>query len=195
MSFNIVQVPNPLLRKKLRPVKFLTPKILKIIGEMLKTLEVQHSPEGVGLAANQVGIDLQICIVRNNLDEKIDKKEEFLVMINPAVVEKSKKLTPNGDKNDEHLPLEGCLSLCDYYGRVRRHGWVVVRYQTLRKDGPDLLEKTEKFEGMTAIIVQHEIDHLNGELFIDKVLEQKATLYHLKGKNKKGEDIWEKVKL
>lgn len=191
--YNIVQAPHPLLRKKLKLVKAMTGKVSKIITEMRETLAKQNSPEGVGLAANQVGIDLQICLVRKNFSKKAKTEEEFMVMINPVIVETSEELMVEAE--NEHPPLEGCLSLHNYYGRVKRHAWVMVEYQTVGENCQTSAPRAEKFEGMMAVIVQHEIDHLNGKLFVEKVLEQKGALYHLKGKDEKGKDIWEKVAL
>lgn len=142
---------------------------------MKQILAAQKDPEGVGLAANQLGLAYSIFVTPTH------------VFINPEIIAHSDELQP--EKN-EKVPLEGCLSLPNYYGSVKRYRWVVVKYQNEK-----LETKEEKFAGFPATVIQHEMDHLNGKIFVERILEQNGKFYKSTGKDKKGQDIWEEVEL
>lgn len=175
MVVKVVDVKNPVLRQKARRVAKIDKKILAIIADMKDTLKVQKDPEGVGLAAPQIGKSMRIFV--------IDYKNLKRTIINPEVLEISKTEKINTEKKKKDI-LEGCLSLPHYYGPIKRSGKVKIKYMDEKG-----VENTETFEGFDAQIIQHEIDHLNGILFIDKILEQKAPLYQFHG------DEWEEVEL
>ncbi len=153
----IVEKGNPILDTPSNPVKIediKTPEIQKIITDMKETLEAIS--DGVGLAAPQVNVPLNIFIVSNRVLSKASKTEtRDLVCINPKIVKFS--------KTKKWLDGEGCLSVRWFYGRVLRSTNVSLEYydeygqKQLRGAG-----------GLLAHIFQHECDHLNGELFIDK---------------------------
>lgn len=180
MVKKVVDIKNPILRQKAKPVAKIDKKIRQLIQDMQDTLEVQKDPEGVGLAAPQLGKNLRIFVV----DYRKDKK----IIINPEILEVSetpktkRKNLPAGRQGKNQI-LEGCLSLPYYYGPIKRSTRIKIKYQNI--DGK---EKTEEFSGFLAQIMQHEIDHLNGILFIDRIIEQKSPLYKFKG-----EDDWEEV--
>ena len=182
----IVQLPNPILREKAKPVNILTPKILSIITDMVKTLTEQKNPPGVGLAAPQVGISLQIFLIYPPNKKKIE------IFINPAIIEK----TGLYEEKTKEKTLEGCLSLHGYYGLVKRASQVTVEYQTvdIKRISPKLISKKKAFTGFPAVIIQHEMDHLEGKVFIDHILEQKQQLYKITHDNKKKEKL-EEVKI
>ena len=173
MVQKIVDVKSSVLRGKAKEVLKIDKKILSLIKDMKDTLKIQKDPEGVGLAAPQIGKSYQIFV--------IDYKKFKRVIINPKVIKvsKVKKLNTETKKNDI---LEGCLSLPHYYGPIKRASKIEIEYMDM--DGK---KQTEEFEGFNAQIIQHEMDHLNGILFIDKILEQKAPLYKFHG------DEWEEV--
>ncbi len=175
MNNRIVNVKNPVLRQKAKPVSKIDKKVLALIKEMQATLIEQRDPEGVGLAAPQIGKSLQIFVV--------NYKDLKRVIINPEVLEisKTKKINTENKKKDI---LEGCLSLPHYYGPIKRASKIKIKY--LDEKGS---EQIEEFSGFNAQIIQHEMDHLNGILFIDKILEQKSPLYKFDG------DEWEEVEL
>ena len=162
MIMNLVDAKDPVLRSKAKKVKKIDKKIKKLIEDMKQTLDAQSDPEGVGLAAPQVGKSLQIFIAKYDDLTK--------VVINPEIV-KIKKLTKK-DKEKKPKIMEGCLSLPHYYGPLIRSKAVTIKY--MDENGKD---KQEKFEGFPAQIVLHEIDHLQGTLFIDRLLEQERPLY------------------
>lgn len=182
MIRKIVDVKNPLLRQKARPVQKIDKKIKELISDMQETLAIQNDPEGVGLAAPQVGKNLQIFV--------IDYQGLKRAIINPKVIEISQEVKPKAKskktkkKKKSKKILEGCLSLPNYYGPIKRPGKIKISYLDI--EGKKIIEE---FTGFSAQIIQHEMDHLNGVLFVDRILEQKAPLYKFKG------DDWEEVEL
>ncbi|MDF2670090.1 MAG: peptide deformylase [Paenibacillus sp.] len=143
----ILPFGEPILRKKAKPVDSITPKLLKLLDDMAETL---YAEEGrAGLAAPQIGI-LRRAIV-------MDCGEGLIELINPMIIEAS----------GEQFGPEACLSLPGYSGNVERFNYVKVR--TLTREGR-IVEL--EGEGFLARCMQHEIDHLDGILFVDHVYEQ-----------------------
>jgi len=140
--YQIVQLGEDILRQKAQEVKKITPNIHKVLGNMAETM---YEANGVGLAAPQVGISKRLVVV--------DIGEGLIELINPVIVKK------DGEETDN----EGCLSVPNLIGEVKRAKSVVV--QALNRDG----EKVEyEAEGLLARAFQHEIDHLDGILFVDR---------------------------
>lgn len=172
MVQKILPAANPALRKKSKPVNKVDKRILNLIRDLKKTLLAQKDPKGVGLAASQIGKDLRVFVMRY--------ENSVLAVINPEIVKIEKKTKKI--KNQKEI-LEGCLSVLNYYGPLTRPQKITIKY--LNEKG----NKTQKeFTGFPAQIVQHEIDHLDGILFTDKLLKNKSPIYK---QNQKGE--WEKV--
>lgn len=175
MVRKILSTTNPKLRVPSKPVRKIDKKVIQIIKDLKDTLKIQKDPEGVGLAAPQIGRNLKIFVM---LDDG-----EIRAIINPEIIKisgssgKAKK-TKKGDI------MEGCLSLPHYYGPLKRSDHITLKYLS-----PGGRQVTEEFVGFTAQIVQHEIDHLNGILFVDRLLEAKKPLYKLEG------DSWEELEL
>ncbi len=185
MIRKIVDTKNPVLRQKAKAAdeKLLlqkSKKILSLIKDMKDTLLAQKNPEGIGLAAPQIGKSLRIFVVHY---KKLER-----VIVNPTILEvgeeKKKPVVSAKKKGRGKEILEGCLSLPHYYGPIKRPSKIKISY--LDENGK---EQIEEFSGFEAQIIQHEIDHLNGILFIDKILEQNAPLYKFDG------DDWEEVEL
>jgi peptide deformylase len=138
----IVKVPEPVLRQKTKKVKKIDASIQKLIDDMIETM---HDAPGVGLAANQVGVSLRICVIHVPGDPVV-------TLINPEIVRRS------GTRQCD----EGCLSLPGYKGIVPRSEKVVVK--GLNRDGrPVRYHATDLF----AEAIEHEVDHLNGTLYFD----------------------------
>ena len=157
----IVTAPNKILTSPTKKVATFDEELKKLVREMEKTLERQHDPKGVGLAANQVGKDLSIAIiVLNGERTKAPQQPVFLALINP-------KITKFSGKNEEDY--EGCLSVPDQYGLVERDQKIKVEAQDLKGERIEITA-----EGFLARIIQHEVDHLNGKLITGKV---KGKLY------------------
>lgn len=151
----IVTVPNKILTTPTKPVVKFDDNLRKIVQEMEETLKSQRSPEGVGLSANQVGLDLRLAIVRLNPEESHGLPAQagapnLLAIVNPRIVHQS----PIEDGE-----YEGCLSILDQYGMVKRSRAVAVQFQDLNGE-----KITVKATGFLARIFQHEIDHLDGRL-------------------------------
>lgn len=195
----IVTAPEDVLSQQTKPVAKVDKAIHVLIEEMKVTLESTRDPEGVGLAAPQVGKSLQIFLVKPSARSKTQ------VIINPQIIsditfhpedKKAHQHEHTEDHNhseDEHeeesTKLEGCLSLPNIWGEVVRKPEVVVSY--LDEEGKP---HKKTFTGFTATIMQHEYDHLHGILFPKRVLEQQGTLYK-SSKDKKGEVVFEELDL
>lgn len=192
----IVQAPEAVLSKVAKPVNKIDKSVHDFLKVMEETLTNASDPEGVGLAAPQVGKSLQIFIIKPTPDSKIQtfinpaiegffdapkgKKEEVYQSATTAKVKKKAKI-------DKGVQLEGCLSLNNIWGVVKRHYGVTLTYQD--ETGKS---HTKKFDGFLSVIIQHEYDHLQGILFPKRVLEQKTKLYK-SSKNKKGETEFEEL--
>lgn len=181
MAKKIVTIPDPILRQKTKTVSRVDEKVLGVVDDLKKSLHAQQEPQGVGIAAPQIGYSARICLVYSR------KSRKFLTLISPEIVWKSKRMLPCIPNKDN--PYEGCLSAPGLWGKVIRHKTVKVRY--LSTQGQTV---TRKFSGFTGIICQHEIDHLDGVLFVDRILRQKGKLYEMK-KNKEGKEELVEVKL
>ncbi len=179
MIRKIVTAKVPSLRQKSKAVGKIDKKVKELITDMKDTLKAQKDPEGVGLAAPQIGKNFRIFLISY---EGIDR-----VVINPKVLEisKDKQTTKTKGKKKGDDLLEGCLSLPHYYGPLSRNSKVKIEY--LNENGKGV---TEEFKDFLAQIVLHEIDHLDGILFIDRIIEQNSPLYKF---HKDGD--WEKVEL
>jgi peptide deformylase len=167
----IVQAPNPILLQKTKEVKKIDKKIKKIIEEMKETLLAQNDPQGVGLAANQVGVNLSLFII------KPTKNSPISVFINPKILKVEEEKEEKRKKNEKKLKLEGCLSVPKIWGNVKRAKKVLLEYQT---DDEIFGKKQAWFSGFEAVIIQHEVDHLEGILFTQRALAQNQPLYEEK---------------
>ena len=167
----IITVPATVLTQPTKTVHKVDEKIKKIVSEMEKVLIAQDDPPGVGLAANQVGLDISIFIIRPT------EKSKTKVFINPKIIKSSQTLIERERKDPtkkgkKRVKLEGCLSIPRIWGPVKRSDRVFLNYQDLSG------KKTLKwFTGFESIIIQHEIDHLNGVVFTQRSIEQKGQLY------------------
>jgi peptide deformylase len=147
----IIKYPNEILRQKTREVKvdeLKDPKIKRLVLDMIQAMEDE---KGVGLAAPQVGSDLKICMVKND--------EEIFVLVNPKIKSLSRKTD---------IFEEGCLSFPGQFFPVERP--IKVKVQARDMDGEKMKIRAD---GLLSRALQHEIDHLNGILVIDRALETK----------------------
>lgn len=178
MVQRIVQSGEKKLREISKPVVKIDKKIKSLISDLKDTLAIQKNPEGVGLAAPQIGKNFQVFLA--------SYKGFVRVVINPQIIEVSdneNKNTKSKVKKSKGEILEGCLSLPHYYGPLKRSDNLTLKY--LNEEGNEIVET---FKGFEAQIMLHEIDHLNGILFIDRLLEQKKQLYKL-DKNEEWEEV------
>ncbi len=147
-SLNVVPFPHPTLRHKSKPVRRVDAELVRMIREMFTLM---YASNGIGLAANQVDLPLRLFIV--NLSAKLGEGEE-LVFINPVLSK------PKGNEESE----EGCLSFPELYGPVTRPKQITVQAYNLQGE-----EIRASLNGMLARVVQHEYDHLDGVLFVDRM--------------------------
>ncbi len=143
---DVVAYPQAILKKITKPVKAIDEDILKIIREMI---DVMFKTKGVGLSANQIGYNLRIFVASPKL-----KREEVYIFINPRIISKS------GIQTDQ----EGCLSVPGFGAFVKRYNKINV--EALDIEGKRFRLETE---GFMARIIQHEMDHLNGMIFIQRL--------------------------
>jgi peptide deformylase len=148
---NIVFVPEPVLRRKARPVTKFDAKLQALIDDMIETM--REAP-GVGLAAPQVAVSEQVIVVEYGDDDDESVPLKLYVMVNPVITRTSA---------ETEIGTEGCLSVPGVAGNVERPLAITVKGQT-RHGQPT----TVKAQGWLARIFQHEIDHLNGILFTDR---------------------------
>ena len=159
MVLKIIKFPNPILRKKAKAVKKITPEIVKLIDNMIDTM---HAAPGVGLAAPQVNKSIRLIVV--------DVGPGPIVLLNPKILEQSGSQTFT----------EGCLCLPGVEAPVERASHVKVK--GLDRDGEEVTIETD---GFLATVLQHEIDHLQGIVFIDRVKNPSLIKYVPPTKGKK----------
>ena len=162
MVKKILKFPNPVLRKKAKAVKKVTPEIVKLIDDMIETT---HAAPGVGLAAPQVGRSIQVIVA--------DVGPGPIALVNPKVLERS----------GSQVFTEGCLCLPGVEAPVERASW--VRVKGLDRDGNEMFVTAE---GLLATVLQHEIDHLEGMLFIDRVKDP-SLIRHVAPASEKKEEL------
>ena len=151
--------PDPVLRNKTARVEKIDGSLDRLIQDMIETM---HAAPGVGLAANQVGVPLQLAVIDLSGRENVEQRHPLFVIINPEI------LSLEGSIVEE----EGCLSIPDYSEKVKRAAKVKVRAQD-RTGKPFEIEA----EGLLAKALQHEIDHLNGLLFVDRLSPLKKSIF------------------
>ena len=140
----VLHFPDPRLRKKARPVAAVDAKVRQLAGDMLETM---YAENGIGLAATQVNVQQRIVVM-----DLSEQRNEPLALVNPEVTQRA------GTEEME----EGCLSVPGYTDLVQRAEKISYRYLNL--DGEEVEAEAD---GLRAVCIQHEIDHLNGKLFID----------------------------
>ena len=179
-DFNIAQIGHPILRNKTKDIpinEIKSENTQKVIEKMIITMR-KHN--GAGLAANQIYEPIRICIIEvlDNPRYKHLNTIPLKVLINPKVIIKKDTATFNS--------YEGCLSVPNLRGKVKRYNTINVTYYTM-----DAKKITEDIKGLESIVYQHEIDHLDGYLFTDKV-EDNSTLVTYENYQKYYEEEYKK---
>jgi peptide deformylase len=165
----ILKYPHPLLKKRCEKVDRIDGEVKKLIRDMTETM---YQANGIGLAACQVGVSRRVIVVDVS---PIDPEKEFFAMVNPEVISEEGEI--------EHE--EGCLSVPDCLEKLKRKEKVLVRGFS-----PAGKEIEISAEGILAIAIQHEIDHVNGVLILDRISRLKREIYRnkLKKERRKKED-------
>ena len=156
MLRKILIEPDPILRKKCEPLEKVDKEIQKLMDDMLETM---YAAPGIGLAAIQVGILKRLVVIDIS---KAEEKKNPIFLINPQIIHKSKKTS---------VYEEGCLSLPGQFAEIERPAECTLKYVDYNGR-----EKELKAEGLLATCVQHEVDHLNGTLFIDYLSKLKKDM-------------------
>jgi len=176
----IITVPNPILREKSKEVAF-DKKTLALVKELKETLiNKEGHLTGLGLAAVQIGQPKRVFVVYSEASQKI------LTFINPKIVWTSKRTQAGLPGKNKY---EGCLSLPNRWAIIQRPKEIKVAYQT--ENGQF---QTRKFSDLMAIVIQHEYDHLEGILFIDRALQQGSPVFELI-KDENGKEYFEEIAL
>ncbi|MGD0626015.1 MAG: peptide deformylase [Thermodesulfobacteriota bacterium] len=153
----ILQYPHPILKKETQPIQKIDPTIRRLIQDMAETM---YAAPGVGLAAPQVGHPLRLAVLDIT---PANQAKNLVVLINPEIVV----------AEGECLWEEGCLSVPDYNEEVKRKKKIVVRCQNLEGENVEVVGDNN----LLSIALQHEIDHLDGILFIDRLSKLKRDLF------------------
>lgn len=154
----IITYPHPVLKAKAKPVEAVDDRIKRLVDDMLETM---YDAPGIGLAAPQVAESIQLCVIDVGVQE--DKKgTDVLVLINPVILEAEGKITWS----------EGCLSVPDFEEEIQRAANITVR--ALDRQGKEFQLDAE---GLKAVCIQHEMDHLLGITIADKVSFVKRNYY------------------
>lgn len=151
-KLTILEFPDPRLRKQAAPVPAVDAAICQLVDDLLETM---YAAPGIGLAATQVDVHLRLLVA----DVSADGSSPY-ALINPVILE----------KDGRAVSEEGCLSVPGYYEEVERAEHIRVRYQDRNGD-----EIETNMQGLLAICVQHEMDHLDGKLFVDYLSEAKRS--------------------
>ncbi|MBO9122478.1 MULTISPECIES: peptide deformylase [unclassified Rhizobium] len=152
----LIILPDPLLRQVSKPIERVDSDLQRLADDMLETM---YDAPGIGLAAIQIGVARRMLVI--DVAREGEEKQP-LVFINPEIVSSS---------DERSVYEEGCLSIPDYYAEVERPATVGVKY--LDRDGK---EQTMEADSLLATCLQHEIDHLNGVLFIDHISRLKREM-------------------
>lgn len=164
---DIISLPNPSLRQRSQKISSFNDKLHQLVQDMENaTIDWEdHRPHevGVALAAPQINVLKRVVIIRNDFDNKDDKS--FLPLINPKIIR---------SEGRQVLDYEGCLSVPDIYGQVPRYEKIKIKAQDLEGE-----EFRLTAEGFLARVIQHEIDHTNGCMFVDYIKDQAEAFYKL----------------
>jgi len=157
MIRTILSYPEPSLRVASAPVEQLNGEIASWVDDMVQTM---YAAPGVGLAAPQVGLNRRIIVL--DVGDEEERGKHLLRIVNPVIAETEGEITWE----------EGCLSVIDFKAEVKRAGHILVKGYD-----PDQKEIAIEAEGLLAVALQHEIDHLDGKLFLDRISRLKREMY------------------
>ncbi|WP_010300212.1 peptide deformylase [Candidatus Odyssella thessalonicensis] len=166
MLLTILKEPDPRLRVKAKPIEAVTDEIRQLMEDMLETM---YHDEGIGLAATQVGSDKRVIVI--DLNSGTEEAPEVFYMANPEILWHSE---------EKSTLKEGCLSVPETRADITRPAHIKVRYLDRDNQAQEI-----EADGLLATCIQHEVDHLNGVLFIDYLSRLKQEMIHKKLKKLK----------
>jgi len=160
----ILRYPHPVLKKLCRRVEKIDDAIISLVNDLLDTM---HSgPGSVGVAAPQIGVTLRVCVVDvSGSRHGKDNNHGQLCMVNPEIT----------TREGVAIMREGCMSVPDYTGDVERATVITVRYSDIDGSSHEIIAS-----GFEAVAIQHEMDHLDGILFLDRIVSIKTGLFRRK---------------
>ena len=160
---SIISIPDPVLREVSQPIERIDSEVETLAADMLETM---YAAPGIGLAGIQIGVNRRIVTIDVAKREATEDEEEVpanpIVLINPTIVANS---------DERSVYEEGCLSIPEYYAEVERPASVTVQYLDLSGT-----QQVMEADGLLATCVQHEVDHLDGKLFIDYISKLKRDM-------------------
>ena len=160
----VLLYPHPVLKKMARPVTALDDEIRQLVDDLIDTMRA--APGSVGVAAPQIGVSLRVCVVDvSNSKQGKDNNHGLLVLVNPEIVA----------RQGAAVMREGCMSVPDYTGEVERSTGITLRFL----DGDGAVREIEA-SGFEAVALQPELDHLDGVLFLDRIVSLKTGLFRRK---------------
>jgi len=160
----ILRYPHPILKKLCHRVEHIDNSILSLVEDLLDTMHA--GPGSVGVAAPQIGVTLRVCVVDVSASRHgKDNHHGQLCMINPEIIARAGMA----------VMREGCMSVPDYTGDVERATTITVRFHE-----PDGSHREIEASGFEAVAIQHEMDHLDGILFLDRIVSIKTGLFRRK---------------
>lgn len=161
---NILLYPHPILKKMARPVDRVDDEIAGLVQDLIDTMH--EGPGSVGVAAPQIGVSLRVCVVDVSANRHgKENNHGLLVLVNPEIVEQEGRA----------VMREGCMSVPDYTGDVERATRIRLRFR-----GADGSDQEIEASGFEAVAIQHEMDHLDGVLFLDRIVSLKTGLFRRK---------------
>lgn len=158
----ICQYPDPVLRKETEKITVFDEKLSQLVADMVDTM---YDAPGVGLAAPQIGQSLRLIVV--DISESKDGPKQHMALVNPEIT----------DHEGKQIDEEGCLSVPELTANVKRYQKITVSYLDIQGQAQKI-----STEDRFAVVLQHEIDHLNGILFVDHLSSLKRSLYKKKVK-------------
>lgn len=167
----IIVAPDPRLKAKAKRVEKVDAEIAKLMDDMLETM---YAAPGVGLAAPQIGVGKRVIVVDASDD---DKEAQPLKMANPEIIWES---------DETKMYEEGCLSLPEQYDEVERSATIKVRYLDHQNEVREI-----EADGLLAVVIQHEMDHLEGTLFVDHLSSLKRNMILRKLTKGKRQGVWQ----
>jgi peptide deformylase len=160
----ILHYPHPVLKKVCRPVESIDKDIIDLVTDLVDTMAA--GPGSVGVAAPQIGVTLRVCVVDVSASRNgRENNHGLLRMLNPLITNRS----------GSAIMREGCMSVPDYTGDVERATEITVSFRE-----PDGTEREITATGFEAVAIQHEMDHLDGVLFLDRIVSLKTGLFRRK---------------
>ena len=162
-ALSIRRFPDPILKQPTHPVERVDAGVAKLIEALIAAMH--HHPRCVGLAAPQVGSPMRVAVMDSSRNPNTRAGRGLLVLVNPKIVE----------SEGESIQREGCLSIPDFTANVRRAARILVRAHDRFGSNYELW-----LDGFEAVIAQHEIDHLDGTLFLDRVANLTTDVFRRK---------------